>query len=288
LQQKPFVTADTKRKLNTVADYLNAYTTALSKQNFRLHYVDVFAGTGEIPLRSDLPLMAGIQDIETIVSGSARRALEVNIPFHRYIFADLNPNHTQSLRVLANRYPAIKERVEIQTGEANEIVKQFCQSMRWNDRAVLFLDPFGNQVDWETLEIIASTQKIDLWYLFPAGLGVARQISNDGKIQSFSEASLDRLFGECDWRSHCISEEKSYDLFENEITTAIKIGTADNITKFMINRMKKIFRGDVSDKWLPLGRDGRHNFSLIFACSNPRDAAKRLSQRVAKDIMTRK
>ena len=33
----------------------------------------------------------------------------------------------------------------------------------------LFLDPYGMQVEWATIESIAHTQAIDLWLLFSAG-----------------------------------------------------------------------------------------------------------------------
>ena len=77
-------------------------------------------------------------------------------------------------------------------------------------------------------------------------------------------------------------------MFAGQEKDTVKIASADGITRFMISCMEEIFGGGVSKKWLPLGRDGRHNYSLIFACSNPGDKAKALAQRVAKDIMTRK
>jgi hypothetical protein len=35
---------------------------------------------------------------------------------------------------------------------------------------VLFLDPYGMQVDWTTIEAIARTKAIDLRVLFPLGI----------------------------------------------------------------------------------------------------------------------
>ncbi len=162
------------------------------------------------------------------------------------------------------------------------------QVLERNDRALVFLDPFGNQVNWNTLEAIAATRKIDLWYLFPAGLGVARQIKNAGDIVSDAEASLDRMFGGGEWREECVALETKPDLFSDDLTVTRKIATAEGITRYMIKKMGMIFGGCVSQSWLPLGRDGRHNFSLLFACSNPASTAKGLAQKVAHEIMTRK
>ena len=41
----------TQQKLNILEHYLDAYTTALKNQPFRLVYIDAFAGTGRIELQ---------------------------------------------------------------------------------------------------------------------------------------------------------------------------------------------------------------------------------------------
>ena len=46
----------------------------------------------------------------------------------------------------------------------------------------LFLDPYGMQVEWETIRSIASTQAIDLWVLFPLGMGMSRVLVKSGQI----------------------------------------------------------------------------------------------------------
>ena len=35
----------------------------------------------------------------------------------------------------------------------------------------MFLDPYGMEVEWKTLQAVAATRAIDVWFLFPlAGL----------------------------------------------------------------------------------------------------------------------
>lgn len=293
--QKPFGHTHTKVKLDTVFDYANFYTKVLQNKPspnrpLRLHYLDAFAGTGEIPINSEMPLLAGITDVSEVIAGSVRRALSVEVPFSRYVFSDLKRKNTVELHTVLGQYPALKERIKIQSGDANAVVKEFCQGLGPNDRALVFLDPFGNQVRWETLEIIAKTQKVDLWYLFPAWLGVVRQIKNTGDILKDAEGSIDQMFGKFNWRQETVSETVSSqsDLFLPGTTDSQKIATADGITRFMIGCMETIFGGGVCKKWLPLGRNGRQYYSLLFACSNPGDRAKNLAQKVAREIMTRK
>ena len=48
----PFGGAWTLKKLGILERYLDAYTTALKSQPFKLMYIDAFAGTGQIALSS--------------------------------------------------------------------------------------------------------------------------------------------------------------------------------------------------------------------------------------------
>ena len=295
MPQRPFANSGTATKLDTVFNYANFYSTVLrdkpsASSPFRLTYLDVFAGTGEIPFADDMPLLTDVVDAANFIDGSARRALQVQNPFSRYVFSDMKQKHTRELEGLKRDFAHLADRIFVERGDANSVVKSFCAALGPADRALVFLDPFGNQVHWQTLEHIAATKKIDLWYLFPAWIGVARQVKNTGDLVNDAEKSIDAMFGHHDWRSECLKTvlPSQGDLFSDDLTETQKIATADGITRFMIQCMESIFGGGVSKKWLPLGRDGRHFYSLIFACSNPSSKAHTLAQRVAKEIMTRK
>jgi three-Cys-motif partner protein len=290
MAQRPFGNQGTRTKLKTIFDYANFYTTALKDQPFRLHYLDAFAGTGAIPLKEEAPLLTGIMDTSEVLEGSARRILSINHPFDRYVFSDIKRTNADELELLRKEFPRLASRIEVMKGNANDVVHDFCVRLGANDRALVFLDPFGNQVDWSTLVKIAETGKVDLWYLFPAWLGVVRQVRNSGEILRDAEASIDAMFGPHNWRAKAVAPEENMqgDMFEVNSRPDRKIATADSITRFMIECMSGIFRGGVSEKWLPLGRDGRHFYSLLFACSNPHPKARGLAQRVAREIMTRK
>lgn len=294
--QVPCAHTHTEHKLKSVFDYASFYTRALREQPsarrpYKLHYLDAFAGTGEIPMvGADMPLLTGLQDASAVMEGSARRALSVQIPFSRYVLADAKKKNTIELEGLVRDFPALRGAIEIAHGDANVVVSTFCRSLGSNDRALVFLDPFGNQVRWDTLEMLARTQKVDLWYLFPAWLGVARQVKSNGIILSEAESSIDQMFGPHDWRQEAVAEQISaqHDMFDGEVSDRQKIATADGITRYMIKCMGTIFGRGVSQKWIPLGRNGRHYYSLLFACANPRDSAITLSLKVVNHIMTRK
>jgi hypothetical protein len=102
--------------------------------------------------------------------GSAQIALDVNPQFDFLLFVESNPNYADALRDLAAR--RLQRRIVVAEDDANSALKKMVSANSWHDkRAVVFLDPYGMEVEWSTLQALASTQAIDVWFLFPlAGL----------------------------------------------------------------------------------------------------------------------
>ena len=90
------------------------------------------------------------------------------------------------------------------------------------------------------------------------------------------------------WREEFIAKIANRDLWGDLQETSFKQATVDSVTRFMIQRMKRIFRGTVLDEWLPLGRGGSHWYSLLFACANPSRKATEIAERLARAVMKRK
>jgi three-Cys-motif partner protein len=284
----------TLAKLETIFNYANFYTTILKDKpkpnwKFRLTYIDAFAGAGRFPIADELPLLEGVEDFDTVVEGSALRSLKVDNAFDHYIFSDIKQSNIRELEELRKQYPIFADRIEIVNQNANDLVARFCANMTSQDRALMFLDPFGNQVNFDTLRIIAETKKIDLFYLFPSWWGVVRQVSNDGSVLKEAEESLTRVFGTSNWRSQLTRNIPNVqtDMFNQANDLSEKIASVDSVTRYMIERMKTIFGDGVSEKWLPLGRNGSPGYSLIFACANDAKTARPLAKKVAREIMKR-
>ncbi len=86
----------TEKKLQCIQKYLEAYVKILSKTDFRFAYIDAFAGTGYREIKDEetgkitFPEMAE-DDVESLLTGSVHRALQITTPFHKYIFVEQNP-----------------------------------------------------------------------------------------------------------------------------------------------------------------------------------------------------
>jgi len=163
----------TRRKLDVVAKYLAAYVTVMKKQDFRLSYVDGFAGSGASTpkaesQKSDDPTLFPTADV---MEGSPVRALGVEPPFDRYVFIEKREENVRSLSGLRAQFPT--RQIDVVHGDANERLREFCDGIAANrlDRAVIFLDPFGLSVRWETIERISSIPDATLFVSFEPLIG---------------------------------------------------------------------------------------------------------------------
>jgi three-Cys-motif partner protein len=153
--------------------YFSAFNTALKNKAFKRVYIDGFAGSGDFQhtVGSEKRTLFGEEGEPVDVhAGSARRALRATPPFDEIILIEQNRKFAESLESLIAAEGHDNARVE--RGDVNEVLRDICRLANWRRRrGVIFLDPFGMHVDWSTLQLIAETQALDLWFLFSiAGL----------------------------------------------------------------------------------------------------------------------
>lgn len=288
MKAQRFGSAHTEKKLQLVAAYLKAFATAMKKQSFTKIYVDAFAGTGAWQSRTNLgDAQVRLLDVETISEGSVARALRVEPPFGRYLFIEKSRKKSSALARLGDQFPALRERIEVVPRDANEALREFCAKTDWSrTRAVVFLDPFGFQVEWATAEALARTEAVDLWYLVPTGIGINRQIGRDGQIHLDGGKRVDIMLGTTEWRSRWVTTEADQvNLFGEPIARSAKSGGVEEIAEFVLDRLAGIFKGGVAKYALPLGSHGQAWYTLVFACANPSPKASQLAMRLANAVL---
>jgi three-Cys-motif partner protein len=226
-------------------------------------------------------------EVDEITVGSAVRALEVEPAFDRYIFNDLKRTNVRSLKaIVESDFPHLKERVQLTQKDANEALVDLCDGINWkSSRAVVFLDPFGLQIKFSTLEKLAQTKAVDVWYLVPVH-AMSRQVKGDGTVLDDGGKSVDEALGYTGWREVVqVVEETQTDLFAHSKTETSKAVDAAWFEKCFYDRWSSIFEGGVLREALPLGRNNRHEFSLMFAWANPSGPAKHLAATLAKAVL---
>ena len=267
----------TEEKLEILGRYLDAYTTALKNQPFTLNYVDGFAGAGSYAESGD-----EYDEFDEFRHGSARIALEVaDKPFDRLVFIEKSADSAEALFVLANEYRG--RRVDIEPGDANLKIPEFCRGMGKLDRAVVFLDPWATEASWTTVEAIARTKKIDCWILFPL-MAVTRMMPT-GKEPSEAWAShLDRIFGgRRYWQDSYVDSPQR--TFFDEAPQRVRAWDSNQIAGRYRERLRSVFFR-VADKSVTLRNSTNAPlFELFFAAGNPRGSgpAIRIADYILKD-----
>jgi three-Cys-motif partner protein len=238
----------TDQKLAKVGKYLPAYTNILKGKGFTTGYIDAFAGTGYRTLKSSCPDVPGLFDelddfdAQSYRDGSASIALRTEPPFDKYIFIEKDKSKCAELEALRQTYPALADRIDIRNGDANECIASMCAPrMNWGSRrAVMFLDPFGMQVEWATVAMIAATKAIDLWYLFPIG-SVNRLLEKKQCLHSEFAECLDRTLGALDWRDELYKRRHERSLFGDDKDIMEKDASFEAIGNYIVKRLNTIF-----------------------------------------------
>ena len=282
----------TTSKLKVLGSYLGAYTTALKRSPFKTAYIDAFAGTGYRALKSDdsghilFPDLAAIEPQE-LLDGSARVALKTEPPFHKYIFIERSAERCRELEGLKQEFPILATSIDVRQGDANDKIRDLCSKDWTSRRAVLFLDPYGMQVEWTTIEAVAQTRAIDLWVLFPLGIGVNRLLTRSGEIPPSWRSRLDLLLGTKDWYDEFYRVEHEPDLFGGTSEVKIKKATTESIGRYFNNRLKSVFAGVAPEPRVLSNSANCPLFLFCFAVGNPRgkDIALRIANHLLKTVL---
>lgn len=276
----------TDLKLSLVEGYLHAFTTAL-KGRFDLWYIDAFAGTGERTVKHAgheggigvAPVDARVERLK----GSARIALDTDPAFDRIVFIDANKRHVAALTQLAG--PRLGKDVEVVRAKANDAVMAEIARKNWSGvRAVMFLDPYGMHVDWTTLQGIASTKAIDVWYLVSLS-GLFRQATKNGRALSAQKRNaIIRMLGTTEWEDEWYRESNQVSLFGESEPERFRVVSVPQIEAYVRRRLQTIFPSVSA----PLTLRNSQNvpmFSLFFAVSNPEPKAIGLAMKIANHLL---
>lgn len=268
-----------QEKLECLGKYLNAYTTILSKQRWvdGYFYVDAFAGPGTLKIRqgqtddSTQEMLLEISNHSATdvgeaqyVSGSPRVALELQRPFTDYLFVEIDPKRIKQLEELKKSYKGTNRRIYIRQVNCNDYLCEMLNKINGKPwRGVVFLDPFGMQVPWDTIGEIGKTKAIEVFINFPVGMAIQRLLKRSGKFSEKERAKLDEYFGTDEWFDLLYKHES--DLFGGNVTKIQDSG--DVLVRWYRKRLGEVFPY-VSTAREIQSSNGRPLYYLIFAGPN--------------------
>jgi three-Cys-motif partner protein len=289
-QQQLFGGSWTQEKLDLLNKYLRAYTRIFRSNPkasfYETAYVDAFAGTGTLAIADVLheqvmfpELLEGVEEYQ---KGSVRRALEVDPEFDHYIFIEKDKKRFIELNEIRKEFP--NRDIQVRNEEANKFLQRWCEKFDGRkSRAVVFLDPFGTDVNWKTIGMIARTKAVDLWLLFPL-FAVNRMLIKDRKPPKAWRDRLTQIFGTPDWETEFYTrlEDQSWLAGFENAELIEKIADTKKIAGFLMRRLKQEF----VDAAEPLVLNNSRNSPLYlfcFAAGNQKAATTGL--KIAKDIL---
>jgi three-Cys-motif partner protein len=126
---------------------------------------------------------------------------------------------------------------------------------------------------------LAGTEALDLWLLFPSGIGVNRLLQKSGRIPLTWERALDRMFGDRNWREAFYSPAQN-DLFGDEFY--VKEANVETIEREYMDRLRTVFARVMNRAVRLRNKTNSVMYSLIFCCSNPRPSAYSLALKFAE------
>jgi three-Cys-motif partner protein len=207
-------------------------------------------------------------DFIELQKGSSRIALDVEPGFDRYLFIEHSKERVAELDKLKALYPGRATSMLIEHGDANTVSTNWCAQTDWQrHRAVVFLDPYGMQVNWSTIESIAATKAIDLWMLFPIGQAVNRLLINRKLPPEGWANALTRTFGKDAWRQRFYKKSVQQSLFgDEELET--KVADFADIQAYFLESLDSVFESVAKNPLLLCNSRGMPIYLLCFAVGN--------------------
>ena len=266
-----------REKLQALGEYLGFYTTTLKKQGWvkSRTFVDAFAGAGQARVRRAAPsgmddLLAAVMaepldtDAEQYIRGSPRVALDIPNRFDRYVFVERDPGRAADLERLRVEYGETRL-IDVRQGTAQQEIDALLKGDlgKPGHLGVVFLDPFGMQVPWETVRALAATGRVEIIINFALGMAIQRVLARSAEFGPGWHEALNRLFGTADWYDQVY--ESRVDLLGT--VTRKRDDAGVRLLEWYRRRLKDAF-GHVSPAKLIRNTRGGHLYYLIWAGPN--------------------
>jgi len=277
----------TERKLDAFLKYVRAYLTIMNKHpRYETIYFDGFAGSGERKMTENPEMLKLIQFEEAeqnVYQGAAERLLRLppQYTFSYYYFIEKDTESIEKLKAKLSLLGSENNRKTVfRSGDCNIQLEYLSQALQDKPLAALiFLDPFGMQVDWASIAKLKGTHS-DVWILLPTGVIVNRLLDRKGELRNSQK--LESFFGlpEEEIRQRFYVKTGQGDLFSEYTEHVAKVTSPiEKIAGLYVERLQTIWK-HVTPKPLVLkNRQGTPIFHFVFASNIP------AAINIAKDII---
>lgn len=276
----------TEKKLEAFSKYVWSYLTIMRKYPYwKTIYFDGFAGSGTRENQGNQELMRQLkitEEEEKVYKGAAERVLGLtDLYFDYYYFIDKNESSIRKLKEkLSEKYK--EKTIAYRSGDANHQLVELSKALNKKGYAALvFLDPFGMQINWNSIAELKDTRS-DIWILVPTGVIVNRLLDRAGKLecsdklQSFFGLTIEEI------RSHFYKQETVQTLFGEEEIIAKVSKPIEKIARLYAERLRTIWEYVTEDPLVLRNRNGAPIFHFVFASNN--EHAQKIANQIIQNI----
>ena len=290
----------TEEKLDAFEKYVKAYLTIMNvyrdTRGWKLLYFDGFAGSGTRnqeeetqEVQEAMDLFGQVVTVEdfNVYQGAAERVVKIEKDgvrsFDYYYFVDKNEENCKALEEKLIQYQTLGRKHYLHK-DANEAVRMLSSTLRKYDncKALAFLDPFGMQIDWASIESLKDLS-VDMWILVPTGVIINRLLERkvDQEKGLAHAEKLMSFFGmtEEEIRSFFYTETHVQTLFGEEEVISKAENSIRKIAQLYVKRLQDVFSYVTEE---PMVLYNNHNvpiFHLVFAAKN------QTAMKIAQDII---
>ena len=271
----------TIEKLEAFKKYVDAYLTIMdankNKYGWKTLYFDGFAGSGDRDRKDDgietennsQLLDFNIEEDETnVYKGAAERVLNLKKKFDYYYFIDLEGKSLNKLKEKLSPYD-MGYQLQFRDGDANKYIKELSSALKKNKKlkALVLLDPFGMQINWESIELLKDTAS-DIWILVPTGVIINRLLDRQGKLKNIQK--LCSFFGmpEDEIRKEFYVENVYNTIFGEVTKIEKKREPIRKIADLYIKKMKGIWKHVSNEPLIMKNSKNIEIFHFVFASNN--------------------
>lgn len=275
----------TQEKLDIFEKYVNAYLTIFNKHKyFETIYFDAFAGSGKRNNKN--PELINQLEIEVfeenLYKGAAERVVSMDKKFNYYYFIEKDSKSLKELKdkIFKDYSKKGNEKLEFRSEDCNVQIHRLAQAMKNDNKlvALIFLDPFGMQINRESIQSLKDT-KSDVWILLPTGVIINRLLEKNAELRNIKK--LESFFGmkEQNIRNEFYKTEITPTLFGEEMNIVTKVkNPIKKIAKLYIKNMKNIWKYVSENPLVLKNNSGTPIFHFVFASNN--EHARKIAQQI--------
>jgi three-Cys-motif partner protein len=276
----------TEKKLDAFSKYVDAYLAILHRHPYwQTIYFDGFAGSGSRKDRKSPQyeqLLITLEE-ERVYKGAAERVLRLHNSFDYYYFIDKQKS-LDKLQAKLSGLPEAKDKTLVfRENDCNKELRRLAHAMQSDDFAALvLLDPFGMDVEWDSIASLKET-RTDIWILLPTGVIVNRLLDRAYKLSHIER--LEQFFGlpEEEIKAEFYKESAQINLFGEESKLVSKVeNSIHHVAELYIRQLKSVWNYVTE---IPLVLRNSRNvpiYHFVFASNN--QTARKIAEEIIRSI----